>query len=125
MRKRCRLGLTGDRPNYAGVQICERWEVYQNFVEDMGLRPEGMSLDRIDPNGDYCPENCRWADASTQQRNKKNNRVLTYKGKTQTLADWEEEVGISRATLNARLNVYGWSPEDALFTPVGQKRTST
>jgi hypothetical protein len=122
MRRRCYLGSTGKRPDYANISVCERWEVYKNFVEDMGHRPEGMTLDRVDPEKGYHPENCRWADSSTQQRNKRNNRVLTYLGKTQTLADWEEEVGIARATLNARLNIYGWTPEEALFTPVGQKR---
>ena len=124
MRRRCRLGLSGERPNYKGISVCARWEIYENFVEDMGIRPEGTSLDRINPHQGYTSENCRWVDASTQQRNKRNNRTLTCNGRTQTLADWEEEIGVPRATLNSRLNVYGWTPEEALFTPVGQKRKS-
>jgi hypothetical protein len=122
MRRRCHLGSTGKRTNYAGISVCLRWEIYENFVEDMGLRPEGTTLDRIDPYQGYTPENCRWVNASIQQRNKRNNRTLTYMGETLTLADWEEKVGIGRATLNARLNKYGWTPEETLFTPVGEKR---
>lgn len=116
MRRRCYLGSIGKKPAYSGVSYCEKWKSFENFVADMGERPEGTTLDRIDPTGDYCPENCRWETNTRQQRNKRNNRTLTYNGVTKSLHDWAEEVGIGAMTLHKRLTEYGWDPEMALFT---------
>lgn len=79
MRKRC---LDPSHDNYAhyggvGVTVCERWSSFANFLVDMGERPEGMTLDRIDVDGNYNKENCRWATAKEQANNKRNNRVVT------------------------------------------------
>jgi hypothetical protein len=74
MKYRCTLpSQTDNYKNYGalGVRFCDRWNVFANFLEDMGVRPEGMTLDRIDPTGNYEPSNCRWADAKTQAANKR------------------------------------------------------
>jgi hypothetical protein len=98
-----------------GIKVCDRWiNSFENFYEDMGKRPEGMSIDRIDVNGDYCPENCRWATMEEQSRNKRDNIHIEYKGQTKILTDWAKEINISVQTLYARLTKYGYSVEEAL-----------
>jgi hypothetical protein len=76
---------------------------YDQFVADMGEAPEGMSLDRIDTNGNYTPENCRWASIETQLNNQRRNRRLTLNGRTQTMSQWAKELGIKADTLHKRL----------------------
>ena len=80
----------------------------------MGEPPKGYSLERKDNNGNYCSQNCTWASAKTQNRNKRSNRVLTYKGKTCTLVEHCEDQQISYALVNNRLNKLGWPIEEAL-----------
>ena len=96
-----------------GITVCERWLHYENFVEDMGERPPGTSIDRIDGDGDYEPGNCRWATKQQQQNNLRSNRYLTIEGRTQTVAEWARERGLKKNTVYARL-FNGWSAEDAL-----------
>lgn len=101
-----------------GISVCKRWrDSFQNFIDDMGKIPgEGYSLDRIDSNRDYSKENCRWATASEQSNNKRNNHVITFNGKTQTMKQWSRQVGINYDTIRNRLNTYGWTIERALTT---------
>jgi len=99
-----------------GILVCERWHTFSNFLEDMGVKPEGLSLDRIDNSLSYSPENCRWATPSQQARNKRNNRMLTLNGETKCLQEWAEIVGITQSSLACRLKT-GWSIEDALTIP--------
>jgi hypothetical protein len=115
MRERCEK-----HPHYAGrgIKVCERWQDFANFLADMGERKAGMTLDRINVDGNYEPGNCRWADQDTQSNNKRSNRVIEAFGRSQTLSQWAKERRLSVATLWARLDVYNMSVEDALSTPV-------
>ena len=90
-------------PRYKGITVCERWSSFENFLEDMGERPEGMSLDRY-PNqkGNYEPGNCRWATITEQQNNKSNNIVLNYKGETHTLGEWSRILEVKYHVLKNR-----------------------
>ena len=100
-----------------GITVCPRWELYENFLADMGERPPGTSLDRIDNNGGYEPENCRWATKSEQQRNKGNNRVLVVSGYRMTLTEASERFGVKVATIWKRLEA-GWPDERAALAPL-------
>lgn len=84
---------------YVGVTYCEEWEKFENFFRDMGIRPEGTTLDRIDPHGNYEPSNCRWAYIITQENNRKNNRMFEYNGERLTLPQIARKYGISRSNL--------------------------
>ena len=97
-----------------GIVVCDRWKDFQNFFADMGERPEGQTLDRIDSKGNYEPSNCRWATGKEQHRNKSSNRLITAFGRTQCLSAWAEEFGIDKRTLRSRLVRGNTSPEDAL-----------
>lgn len=104
-------------PDYIGVVICDRWNDFDNFFDDMGERPKGKSIDRIKAELGYQPGNCRWATAKEQSVNRKNVVMLTFEGKTMCLADWAKEVGIERGTLKNRIK-RGWSHEKAFTTSV-------
>lgn len=100
-----------------GIKVCERWHRFENFLADMGEKPTGASLDRIDPEKDYSPENCRWADAAQQANNKTNNRYITAFGETLTLSQWAERIGVTHGSLVFRIDKAGWPLEKALSTP--------
>lgn len=109
--------------NYGGrgIKVCERWRnSFVNFLEDMGERPPGYSLDRIKNKLGYYIENCKWSTREQQMRNTRKNHLITFNEKTQCVADWSDETGISASTIHARL-WYGWSIEKTLTTSV-QKR---
>lgn len=105
--------------NYGGrgITVCDRWLDVENFIEDMGERPPGLSLERVNVNKGYSKENCIWADRKTQARNKRSNRLETFNGKTASLAEHCEDVGLNYLTVCSRLNSSGWSLEKALTTP--------
>lgn len=101
-----------------GIGICDEWLSFENFLRDMGPRPSPKhSIDRIDNAKGYSKENCRWADATTQCRNKTNNAKLTAFGQTKLLVEWAEQLGVSTAVIRQRLKKYGWAPEKAVSTP--------
>jgi len=125
MNQRCRDANSSSYKYYGerGIKICKRWEKFENFYADMGERYEGMTLDRIDTNGDYCPENCRWATRKQQMRNMRRNRIIRYKDKDYCLSELAEEFEVSISTLWCRLEK-GFSIEDALTTPVKHRRSA-
>lgn len=104
-----------------GISVCERWNDFANFLSDMGERPKGHTLDRINLNGNYEPSNCRWATAKTQCRNRSNNNLLTYNNKTATIAEWESITGLPYATIHARI-IRGWSVEKTLTQPIDKTK---
>lgn len=101
-----------------GITVCDRWLSVENFIADMGERPARLSLERVDVNKGYSKDNCVWADAKTQARNKRTNIVETFKGKTATLIEHSEDAGLNYSTVWFRRNKLGWSLEKALTTPV-------
>ena len=117
IRRRCRNPRDRIYAYYGGrgIRVCERWNDFSNFLADMGRRPSpAHSIDRF-PNkdGDYEPCNCRWATRQQQMRNKRDNRLLTLRGRTQCAAAWAQELGLSVHTLRRRLYA-GYSDEHAL-----------
>jgi hypothetical protein len=109
--------------NYGGrgVTVSQSWELFENFLFDMGVRPDGLSLDRIDNAMGYSKENCRWATRVTQQRNKRTNVLVTALGRTQPLVAWAEETGIPAQTIAYRVR-HGWEPDKAVTTPTIKSR---
>ena len=104
-----------------GITVCERWFDFQNFIEDMGLRPPNLTLDRKNGSDGYYKDNCRWITVKRQANNTKTNVNITYNGKTQSLSMWAEELGIHRGTLNNRLFRSKWTVEKSFKTTVGGK----
>lgn len=106
-----------------GIIVCDRWrESFAAFADDMGFPPApNLSIDRIDNTKGYSPDNCRWATATQQQRNKNNNRLLTFNGRTATVAEWAEMCGIGAFRIYQRLNS-GWSDEEAVTVPIRVRR---
>jgi hypothetical protein len=104
-----------------GIRVCERWlgpDGWPNFFADMGERPPGGTLDRIDSDGDYSPANCRWLSIAAQQRNRRDNRLVTIDGVTRCAAEWAELVGMRRQDVIKRLN-RGWSDREAVYGRAG------
>ena len=99
-----------------GIIVCERWNSFDNFFNDMGNCPDKYSLDRIDNNGNYCGENCRWADMKTQSRNKRNNVFYEYRGNKYILPDLAKISGLNKNCLYHRLKS-GMCMDDAMSTP--------
>lgn len=102
-----------------GIRIEDpRWFIFTNFLEDMKECPEGMSIERKDNTKGYYKDNCKWATALEQARNRKNTPMITYLNRTQSIASWADELGYKYYTLRARLVNYNWSIERAMTTPV-------
>lgn len=116
MHNRC---TNANQPNFKfygarGVTVCERWRHFKNFLEDMGPRPPGCTLDRVDPNRGYDPSNCRWATSEEQHANQQNLCLVTFNGKTQSIRRWAAEVGLPYHTVKQRIRKLRWPVAEAL-----------
>jgi hypothetical protein len=122
MMTRCTNERTSAYKDYGGrgIKVCTRWHDFTNFLADMGVRPEGTSLDRIDNNGNYEPSNCRWATRREQNNNSRHNIVVTVGGESKTVKQWARALGLPYPTLLWRVN-HGW-PIERLFAKPGESR---
>lgn len=122
MKARCQNPNNKGYKNYGGrgIKVCERWQLFSNFFEDMGERPVGQTLDRIDVNGDYEPENCRWATRKEQNRN---TRMTTRTPDGRAVADILEQNGIESSVYRKRIE-RGWPQEKAMTTPQRKVRNT-
>ena len=120
MRSRCNNPNNPDYKNYGarGIKVCKRWDSYENFLYDMGERPTGTTLHRINNNGNYCKTNCKWADSSEQSRNKNNNRLINHNNKLITLIELSEITKIKYSLLYDRIVRRKWSVEKAISKPL-------
>lgn len=107
---------TWERYGGRGITVCERWRSFDAFYADMGDPPPGMTIERIDNDSGYSPENCRWATSTEQVRNRRVTTLLEYDGVTKPLADWADDLGVHYTVLHFRLK-RGWSVEKAVTTP--------
>jgi len=119
MKQRC---TNKKNPSYSyyggrGINFCEKWKTFVGFWEDMEYEYfDDLTLERIDNNGNYCKENCKWASRKEQARNTRQNRIIEFRGEKRCLSDWANKIGIAIETLRDRLST-GWSLERALTTP--------
>ena len=120
MKRRCYATSDKSYPNYGGrgIIVCERWiHSFKNFLEDMKQRPSDThTIDRINNNGNYTPENCRWTTRKEQIKNRRCAHNLTFNGTTKTMLEWSNITGIDYFTLHKRIK-HGWTTEDALTKP--------
>ena len=123
MRRRCLNPSDEHYPIYGGrgITIDPRWDSYEIFREDMGERPDGETLDRIDTNGNYYKENCCWSTHPEQSENRRDNRNFTIDGITHTVAGWAKIYGLPRGVVYNRIDA-GWNIGRALITPVRQHK---
>ena len=108
MKARCSNPNCSDFNNYGsrGIKVCKRWLKFENFLEDMGEKPKGLTLERKDNNKGYSLRNCKWATYKEQNRNSRHNRTITYQNKTQCLIAWAEQLKLHENMLGKRLNKY-------------------
>lgn len=125
MKQRCHNPNNKNYDQYGkrGISVCKKWRKgFKYFWDDMADGYiDGLTIDRINNDGDYCKENCRWVSRKKQGRNTRNNIYLTHNGRTMLLIDWAKEVNIHKDTLRGRLN-RGWSDKDIIQTPVLRHR---
>lgn len=119
MKARCLNPRHESYKNYGGrgIAVCDRWMSFANFFADMGAKPEGLELDRIDNSKGYEPKNCRWTTRKQNIMNRRCTRTLTVDGVTKTWVDWAEQAGITRGSLKMRLQ-RGWPAEKAVRAQV-------
>jgi hypothetical protein len=110
MKRRCNHNVK----RYKNITYCEKWEKFENFLKDMGERPKNMTLDRIDNNGNYEPNNCRWANYITQANNKSSNKYYLINNEKLTLSQIARKFKISRSNLANKIYIYKWDINKAI-----------
>lgn len=106
-----------------GITVCDRWKhSFESFYEDMGERPDGCTLDRIDNEKGYFKDNCRWATQKQQQRNRSSNKNITWNNKIQCISQWADDLGMCRKVLEYRIR--NWDLEKAMTTPYKPRKES-
>lgn len=125
MRDRCYRTSSDAFHNYGGrgIAICKRWEDFENFLSDMGERPEGLTLERRDNNLGYSPENCYWGTRRVQSLNRRTALMVTFNGETLNLSVWSERLGKQYDTLYMRLK-HGWTVDRAFTAPIQKQNRS-
>ena len=102
-----------------GIEVCPEWadsfDAFEGWALEHGYK-EGLTLDRIDNNGNYCPDNCRWVTMKEQANNRSSNHFITYNGETKTIQQWVEETGVTYSAIKQRLKS-GWDVERVLTEP--------
>lgn len=119
MRQRCNNANSSDYAHYGGrgIRVCDEWQNDYHAFRDWALSHgyiDQLTLDRIDVDGNYCPDNCRFVSMKAQSNNRTNSQVFEYNGEAHTIAEWAELTGIQYGTLYARLCINGWSTDKAL-----------
>lgn len=125
MKRRCLNSSTKEYKSYGGrgITLCDEWLESKSFIDwalDNGYS-DNLTLDRIDNDGNYCPENCRWVSRKVQSENRRSNRFITYNGETKTITQWAEDNGLKYYIVKKRLDILGWSVEKALTEPIQMK----
>lgn len=126
MRARCDNPKSKDYPTWGGrgISYVSSWNKFENFLSDMYDTWEpGLTLDRIDNNKDYSPDNCRWATRTEQNNNRRDNHLFTYDGLSMTLVGWSKKLNIKRSTLAQRYYGLKWNTEKTLTTPLGGNKS--
>lgn len=123
MLTRCQNPKHNAYPKYGGrgIVVCERWQQFEHFLEDMGVRPSGLTLERKDMDGGYEPSNCCWATRQEQNNNTHRNRRITFQGETMTVTEWANRMGLHYKTVTQRLD-RGVSVEIALTAKSNRRR---
>lgn len=124
MIERCENKHSERYPYYGGrgIQVCEEWKdfvVFRDWALANGYSPS-LTIDRINNDGDYEPNNCKWSTMKDQCNNRRTNHLLTYNGKTQSITRWAEEIGMNPGTLKYRIYL-GWSTKEAIETPIRKR----
>lgn len=124
MITRCLNPENHKHPDYGGrgIKVHEDWKSFDSFLADMGVRPSGTMLGRLDNDGDYEPGNCEWQHATAQARNKRNTAKFTFQGREATLQEHCESVDMPYPTVKSRIYLYGWPVEKALTTPPRKRK---
>ncbi len=121
----CKSSRIYHRYGGRGITVCDRWLKFENFIADIGVRPsDSHSLDRIDNNGPYSPENCRWATRREQALNTRRNVVLTVGGVSKPVSEWGEIMGLGRGVIAGRIKM-GWPADKAVLTPSARSAKSS